>query len=358
MRFANADAAGPCSTPPPTTAPRSRSSARCPSRGGRARSCGRDLGHDSRYGEQVKVAEAHPLAPQDPDAPARVPAPGPARRAPARAADLVQRLGAADVLDAIDRDPAAAFRAAGLRGRRAQEAADSWQELRVTRRLHLLLAPARPGLSGGAHPERRTARAPTGSSPSDPYELTSVFGVGFAIADRIARAARTPMDGPRAPRAAIVHAAGRGRAQRLHLPAARRAAGRRRRCWGRRPNQRSSTSSSPPDDLVARARLDLPRGHRRARGRAGRPGRRAHHRQAERAARAPDAPPRPGDAAPGDADRRAAVGAGGGVRPPPVADHRRPGHRQDRVDPDDRRSPPSRARGCCWSPRPAARRCG
>jgi len=68
---------------------------------------------DSRYGPQVKVAQARPLAPDDPQALAaylkRVKHVG-ARRA----ANLVSRYGAAEVLDAIDRDPAAAFAVAGL----------------------------------------------------------------------------------------------------------------------------------------------------------------------------------------------------------------------------------------------------
>ena len=46
-----------------------------------------------------------------------------------------------------------------------------------------------------------TARARTGSCASAPYELTSVFGVGFATADRIARAAGLPRRQPGADRA-------------------------------------------------------------------------------------------------------------------------------------------------------------
>ena len=46
------------------------------------------------------------------------------------------------MLDAIDRDPRAAFAEAGLRGQRAgRGGASRGSELRVTRRLHLLLAP-------------------------------------------------------------------------------------------------------------------------------------------------------------------------------------------------------------------------
>ena len=158
---------------------------------------------DSRYGSQVKVSEARPMAPEDPDAVVaylrRIKHVG-ARRA----ADLVGRFGAAAVLDEIDRDPEVAFSAVGLRHVRAQEAAASWQELRVTRRLHLLLAPhglaylaARIHEHYGSGAHDLVAR--------DPFCLTSVFGVGFQIADRIARAAGADAVPGQRERAAIMH---------------------------------------------------------------------------------------------------------------------------------------------------------
>ncbi|MDQ2896650.1 MAG: hypothetical protein M3Y09_13565, partial [Actinomycetota bacterium] len=158
---------------------------------------------DSRYGPQVKVAQARPLPPEDPQAVAaylkRVKHIG-----AKRAANLVGRYGPAEVLDAIDRDPAGAFAVAGLSGTRAQEAAASWQTLRVTRRLHLLLAPhGLAYLAGrihdhhGDHAHERIA--------ADPYELTSLFGVGFAIADRIALATGTTAGDGARERAAILH---------------------------------------------------------------------------------------------------------------------------------------------------------
>jgi exodeoxyribonuclease V alpha subunit len=158
---------------------------------------------DSRYGSQVKVTEARPLAPEDPDAVIaylrRVKHVG-ARRA----ADLIGRFGASAVLDEVDRDPAAAFSAVGLRHARAQEAAGSWQELRVTRRLHLLLAPhglaylaARIHEHYGSGAHDLVAR--------DPFCLTSVFGVGFQIADRIARATGADAVPGQRERAAIMH---------------------------------------------------------------------------------------------------------------------------------------------------------
>ncbi len=159
---------------------------------------------DSRYGLQVKVAQAQPLPPADPETVAiylrRVKHIG-----DKRAAALIERYGAAGVFDAIDRDPVATFAAAaGLSRRRAEEAAASWQALRVTRQLHMLLAPH--GLAylvkrihteygDGAH---RIVR-------DRPYELTSVFGVGFLIADRIAQAADGDLDSEDRARAGVLH---------------------------------------------------------------------------------------------------------------------------------------------------------
>jgi exodeoxyribonuclease V alpha subunit len=160
---------------------------------------------DSRYGPQVKVREAHPLPPSDPATLAAY-----LRRVRhigrKRAEALVERFGAAGVIEAIDAEPAAAFRAAGLGRFAAEDAARSWHELRVTRQLHLLLAPHGLGwLVGRLHTEY-------GSSAHrvlarNPYELTRLFGVGFATADRIARSLG-PADAevPGRARAALVHA--------------------------------------------------------------------------------------------------------------------------------------------------------
>jgi exodeoxyribonuclease V alpha subunit len=162
-----------------------------------------DWVNDSRYGRQVKVSQARPLPPQDPAA-----LTGYLRRikhvGARRAEELVARFGPEQVLDVIDSDPEHAFAQIGLRAGRAQEAAESWQKLRVTRRLHLLLAPH--GLAYLA-PRIHEHYGTTAHQilTDDPYQLTSLFGVGFAIADRIARASGTPPDPPKRERAAIMH---------------------------------------------------------------------------------------------------------------------------------------------------------
>jgi exodeoxyribonuclease V alpha subunit len=158
---------------------------------------------DSRYGRQLRVSEARPLAPDDPQTLAvylrRVRHVGP-RRAQA----LIERHGTETVFDAIDSDPEAAFAQVGLRGDRAAQAARSWRDLRVTRRLHLLLAPhGLAYLAGRIHEHHGPAAHEL--IVADPYELTSVFGVGFAIADRIARGSPQTLAPGRRERAAVMH---------------------------------------------------------------------------------------------------------------------------------------------------------
>jgi exodeoxyribonuclease V alpha subunit len=163
--------------------------------------------HDSRFGRQVKVTEARPLPPSDADALIAY-----LRRVKhvglRRAAALVGRFGPDGVLDAIDRDPATAFAGVGLgRGRAVQEAARSWEGLRAMRRLHLMLAPHGlaylvPRLQ--EHFGEGAARIVA----ARPYELTSVFGVGFQIADRIALGFGAPLEGPARARAGVLHLLG------------------------------------------------------------------------------------------------------------------------------------------------------
>ncbi|HWC86839.1 MAG TPA: AAA family ATPase [Solirubrobacteraceae bacterium] len=163
---------------------------------------------DSRFGLQVKVTQADPLPPSDEQALlaylVRVRHIG-----PRRAARLIERYGESGVLEAIDRDPSGAFLRAGLSPRRAREAAHSWDGLRVTRRLHLLLAPH--GLAYlVAGIQREFGDAAHRVVRDRPYELTSVFGVGFSVADRIAAAAGISAESPERARAGILHVLAEG----------------------------------------------------------------------------------------------------------------------------------------------------
>jgi exodeoxyribonuclease V alpha subunit len=168
---------------------------------------------DSRYGEQVRVTEARPLAPTDASGVAaylkRVKHIG-AKRAQA----LIERYGARNVMDTIDRDPAGTFGRLGLNHQRAQAAAASWNELRATRQLHLLLAPH--GLAYlAARINEEYPNTALRVIAENPYELTRVFGVGFRTAERIAVAAGAKLlELPGRPGAAVLYtlseAEGRG----------------------------------------------------------------------------------------------------------------------------------------------------
>ena len=157
---------------------------------------------DPRYGPQVRVREAHPLAPSDEAALVaylrRV------RHVGARRAAALYAAHGAAVLEAIDADPRGTFRRAGLSPARAAEAARSWDALRATRALHLLLAP-----HGLAHLAARIHRHYGDRGyrivAERPYELTAVFGVGFTTADTIARGVGVPAASPARARAAVLH---------------------------------------------------------------------------------------------------------------------------------------------------------
>ena len=157
---------------------------------------------DRRYGPQVQVASAEPVAPSGEAALGaylrRVRHVGRAR------AEQLLRAHGEEVLAAIDRDPQAAFRAVGLSSRRVREAVHSWDELRSTRALHLLLAPHGLGRLVPRieeHYEGRGYRVVR----ERPYDLTAVFGVGFQIADQIARSQGIEPDSPARARAGVVH---------------------------------------------------------------------------------------------------------------------------------------------------------
>jgi exodeoxyribonuclease V alpha subunit len=156
---------------------------------------------DRRYGMQVKVATAEPVAPAGAALTAYLMRVKHIGRG--RATQLVERHGD-DVLDAIDRDPHGTLAAVGLNPKRTNDAIRSWNAMRSTRGLHLLLAPH--GLAwlvpriAQHHGDRAHQLV-----RERPYELTSVFGVGFRIADTIARAGGVGGDSPARTAAGVVH---------------------------------------------------------------------------------------------------------------------------------------------------------
>jgi exodeoxyribonuclease V alpha subunit len=158
---------------------------------------------DRRYGPQVKVSEAHPLPPSDTHALSaylvRVKHIG-----AKRAAKLIDLYGTEGVIAAIDADPHAAFAAVGLKPRQVEQAIASWERMRVTRRLYLMLAPHALGYLA---PRLRDSYGDSAHKivAEHPYELTSVFGVGFLTADKIARSLGSDPNGPERARAATIH---------------------------------------------------------------------------------------------------------------------------------------------------------
>jgi exodeoxyribonuclease V alpha subunit len=158
---------------------------------------------DRRYGPQVKVSEAHPLPPSDAETVKAL-----LRRVkhvgPKRADRLLEMYGPSGVIDALDGDPQAAFAAAGLRRGRADQAAESWNSMRAIRRLHMLLAPHGLAYLAARIHNEYGASAHTIVS-EQPYHLTKVFGVGFHLADRIARASGIPSSSPDRAAAGVLH---------------------------------------------------------------------------------------------------------------------------------------------------------
>src|SRR4051812_19112331 len=158
---------------------------------------------DRRYGLQVKVVTAEPIAPTG-DAALLAYLKRVRHVGTTRAERLLDLFGAA-ALDVIDRDPRAAFRRLGLSPGRVNEAVKSWDGLRSSRALHLLLAPH--GLAWLVpRIERHYGPRAHRVVREHPYELTSVFGIGFHTADTIARSLEVPADSPARTRAGVLHA--------------------------------------------------------------------------------------------------------------------------------------------------------
>lgn len=143
-----------------------------------------------RYGRQLEVRSARPLDPTDREGHVRY-LTSLRNIGQARAERLADAHGER-VLRAIAEDPHRAFAALpGVSDDQAAEAADSWNESRAVRDLHVQLAPH--GLAHLASPIH--ARFGEEAMPvlhEDPYRLTEVDGVGFLRADRIAIAGGVP----------------------------------------------------------------------------------------------------------------------------------------------------------------------
>jgi exodeoxyribonuclease V alpha subunit len=160
---------------------------------------------DRRFGMQVRVSAAEALAPEG-EAALRAYLRRVRHVGEGRARTLLRRHGD-EVLDVIDRDPHAAFRALGLNPRRTNEAVRSWDELRSSRALHMLLGPHGLAWLVPRIEEEHGPRAHR-EIRARPYDLTSVFGVPFTTTDAIARGLGVRPDAPARAHAAALHALG------------------------------------------------------------------------------------------------------------------------------------------------------
>jgi exodeoxyribonuclease V alpha subunit len=171
--------------------------------GARARLRGRFAEH-SVHGLELKATEAEPLDPAGVEGARQFLKTIPGIGA-ARATRLIEAHGD-EVFEVIDRDPEAAFRElSGVGEVRARKAAEEWVERRSQRRLYTLLAPH--GLA--RHVAELTATHGAGAAEAvaeDPYSLTSVHGIGFASADRLALALDVDPQSPARIQAAAAHA--------------------------------------------------------------------------------------------------------------------------------------------------------
>lgn len=160
--------------------------------------------HHPRHGLQISAREAEPLDPAGEEGSRRYlqSFPGIGRK---RAEELVAAHG--DQLFAfIDADPEGAFGAiSGVGPKTAADAAEDWAERRMERRLYTILAPH--GLSRHLN----EVIALHGSLAAElvlqePYSLTTIPGIGFQSADRIALAGGVEAEDRSRARAAAVHA--------------------------------------------------------------------------------------------------------------------------------------------------------
>ncbi len=157
-----------------------------------------------QHGLQLRVSEAEPLDPAGVEGARQYLKTIPGIGA-SRAARLIDEHGAA-VFEAIDANPEAAFRALpGVGEIRARAAAEDWVERRSQRRLYSLLAPH--GLARHV-PELIAVHGSDAAATvtRDPYSLTSVHGIGFASADRLALALEIDPAAPERMHAAASHA--------------------------------------------------------------------------------------------------------------------------------------------------------
>ena len=126
---------------------------------------------------------------------------------PLAAIRLVERYGADEVLDAIDRDPERVLRAVpGIGPRRLGAAVASWRDQRELRELRLFLDTHGVDAASAGRIARHFGAGSIERLQREPYTICELDGIGFATADALARALDTPLDAPDRLSAGVLHA--------------------------------------------------------------------------------------------------------------------------------------------------------
>jgi exodeoxyribonuclease V alpha subunit len=169
---------------------------------------------------------------------------------PMAAIRLVERFGADEVLEAIDRDPERILRTVpGIGPRRLGAAVASWRDQRELRELRLFLDTHGVDAASAGRIARHFGAGSIARLQREPYAICELDGIGFATADALARALDTPLDAPDRLAAGVLHALHLAETEgNCHLPRAELEARAQRLLGG-------SDVADAIDELAARGKV-------------------------------------------------------------------------------------------------------
>jgi exodeoxyribonuclease V alpha subunit len=159
-----------------------------------------------RFGDQFRVDAYTPRAPRTPDAIAAYLGSGLVKGlGPVLAGRLVDRFGAA-TLEIIEAAPERLREVPGVGARKAAALTDAWAKQRAVREVMLFLQGQGVSPAWAARIYRHYGPGAVAAVKADPYRLArDVPGIGFKIADDIARKLGIPADAPRRIEAGALH---------------------------------------------------------------------------------------------------------------------------------------------------------
>ncbi len=139
---------------------------------------------------------------------------------PRAAALLVERYGAGEVLNALDRDPERVLRGVpGIGAARLGGAVRSWRDGQELRELRLFLDTHGVDAASASRIARHFGAGSIARLQREPYAICELDGIGFATADALARALDTPLDAPDRLAAGVMHALDQAQGDgHCHLP--------------------------------------------------------------------------------------------------------------------------------------------